>query len=172
MNRPDFLSLVPAAAAFDLSAAASAGGAPQSFRVARRRGRWWFVTPQGEVFFSLALNHIDASPLRYTSNGDLWQRKYGNSMEGWLKESLATELSDWGFKSVALTQEVVTRGLTNHRHSRAFTLEKYQGWACPIAISFRLPTFISGTPRYATPIFKPPNGPSGAITSPANTVRG
>ena len=47
-------------------------------------------------------------------------------MERWLKEAVATDLRAWGFNSVGWTQEVVTRGLTNHRHSRAFTFEEYQ----------------------------------------------
>lgn len=96
------------------------------FTLAQEGGRWWFLTPQGERFFSLGLNHIDPSPLRYPANGDLWQRKYGNSMQRWLKESVAPDLRAWGFNSVGWTQEVVTRGLTNHRHSRPFTFEEYQ----------------------------------------------
>jgi hypothetical protein len=131
MNRRDFLRLVPAAAAFGVSAYALASDPPRFFRVAQRQGRWWFVTPHGDAFFSLALNHIDPSPLRYASNGDLWQRKYGNSMERWLRESVAPDLRDWGFNSVGWTQEVVTRGLTNHRHSRAFTFEEYQWLGLP-----------------------------------------
>lgn len=96
------------------------------FTLAQRKGRWWLITPEGKPFFSIGLNHIDPSPLRYEVNGDLWQRKYGNSMEKWLKEAVAPDLKAWGFNSVGWTQEVVTRGLTNHRHSRAFTLEEYQ----------------------------------------------
>jgi hypothetical protein len=101
------------------------------FTVQKRDGRWWFVTPDDRPFFSLALNHIDPSPLRYEINGDLWQRKYGNSMERWLKEAVRPDLDAWGFNSVGWTQEVVTRGLSNHRHSRAFTFEEYQWLGLP-----------------------------------------
>jgi hypothetical protein len=101
------------------------------FRLAQRRGRWWFLAPEGQPFFSIGLNHIDPSPLRYLANGDVWQRKYGNSMERWLQESVAPDLRTWGFNSVGWTQEVVTRGLTNHRHSRAFTFEEYQWLGMP-----------------------------------------
>ena len=52
-------------------------------------------------------------------------------MERWLKESVAPDLRAWGFNSVGWTQEVVTRGLTNHRHSRAFTFEEYQWLGLP-----------------------------------------
>ena len=55
--------------------------------LAQRDGRWWFITSEGQRFFALGLNHIDPSPRRYASNGDLWQPKYGKSMERWLKES-------------------------------------------------------------------------------------
>jgi hypothetical protein len=96
------------------------------FTLQSYRGRWWFISPDGSPFFSLGLNHIDPSPLRFASNGNLWHDKYGNSMERWLKESVAPDLDDWGFNSVGWTQEVVTRGATNHRHSRAFTFEEYQ----------------------------------------------
>jgi len=96
------------------------------FRTAQRHGRWWLVAPEGEVFFSLGLNHIDSSPLRYPEAGDLWRRKYANSMERWLQESVRPDLLAWGFNSVGWVQEVVTRGLTNHRHSPSFTFEEYQ----------------------------------------------
>ncbi len=101
------------------------------FKLGKRHGRWWFINPQDELFFSIALNHIDPSPLRYAQNGDLWDRKYLNSMERWLKESVAPDLSAWRFNSVGWTQEVVTRGPTNHRHSRPFTLEEYRWLGLP-----------------------------------------
>jgi hypothetical protein len=108
-----------------------AESAARFFTVSRRSGRWWFVTPEGTPFFSIGLNHIDPSPLRFTTNGDLWKGKYGNSMERWLKESVAADLRAWGFNSVGWAQEVVTRGVTNHRHSRAFTFEEYQWLGLP-----------------------------------------
>lgn len=101
------------------------------FRLEQHGGRWWLITPEGKLFFSIALNHIDPSPLRYPENGDLWARKYSNSMELWLKQSVAPDLRAWGFNSVGWTQEVVTRGPTNHRHSRAFTFEEYQWLGLP-----------------------------------------
>lgn len=96
------------------------------FRLAEHRGRWWLRTPEGRLFFSLALNHIDSAPLRQEATREIWERKYGNSHERWLKESVRPHLLAWGFNSVGWVQEVVTRGLTNHRHSRNFTFEEYQ----------------------------------------------
>lgn len=110
---------------------AQSGAGTGFFTLVEREGRWWFITPKGEPFFSIGLNHIDPSPLRYEANGDLWERKYENSIEQWLKESVAPDLHAWGFNSVGWTQEVVTRGLTNHRHSRAFTFEEYQWLGLP-----------------------------------------
>ncbi len=108
-----------------------AGGQPGFFRTAQRHGRWWFITPEDEAFFSLGLNHIDSAPLRYPEAGDLWRRKYANSMERWLKEAVQLDLRAWGFNSVGWVQEVVTRSLTNHRHSSSFTFEEYQWLGMP-----------------------------------------
>jgi hypothetical protein len=96
------------------------------FTVGPRHGRSWFFTPAGDPFFSLGLNHIDPSPLRYLESGDVWWRKYGNRMERWIKEAVRPDLLAWGFNSVGWVQEVVTRGPTNHRHSPSFTFEEYQ----------------------------------------------
>jgi hypothetical protein len=129
MQRRHFITTFTGAA---ISASFSAAQPREAFfTLAQRSGRWWFVTPAGQPFFALGLNHIDPAPLRYVSNGDLWQRKYGNSMERWLKQAVAPDLHAWGFNSVGWTQEVVTRGLTNHRHSRHFTFEEYQWLGLP-----------------------------------------
>ena len=47
------------------------------FSLDRRHGRWWFIAPDGEPFFSLGLNHIDPASLRYPENIHIWQTKYG-----------------------------------------------------------------------------------------------
>ncbi len=101
------------------------------FTVEQRGGRWWFITPKDKLFYSIGLNHIDPSPLHYLENGDLWESKYGNSMEQWLKQSVSRDLSDWSFNSVGWTQEVVSHGPTNRRHSRSFTFEEYQWLGLP-----------------------------------------
>jgi hypothetical protein len=126
MNRRTLLASLAVAAL-----CRAAGQSPRFFAVAQRKGRWWLITPENRPFFSIGLNHIDPSPLRFTTNGGLWERKYSNSMEKWLKEAVSPDLKAWGFNSVGWTQEVVTRGLTNHRHSRAFTFEEYQWLGLP-----------------------------------------
>ncbi len=110
---------------------APAGGTTQPepdgfFTLGERKGHWFFIDPAGRPFFSVGLNHIDSASLRYAENIRIWRSRYGGSQQRWLQESVAPNLKAWGFNTVGWTQEVVTRGFTNHRHSRAFTLEEYQ----------------------------------------------
>lgn len=151
VNRRHFITAFASA-----SVAARAASQSSFYTLAQRQGRWWLITPDGRPFFSIGLNHIDPSPLRYESNGDLWQRKYGNSMEKWLKESVAIDLKAWGFNSVGWTQEVVTRGLTNHRHSRAFTLEEYQWFGLPYCHQLPFADFHQWEAETRYPDFKSP----------------
>lgn len=134
MNRRTFLSHVGTTALLSGIPTASlvtAAPAQTYFTLGQRGGRWWLLTPEGHPFFSLGLNHIDSSPLRYLEAGDLWQAKYGNSSERWLKESVRPDLLAWGFNSVGWTQEVVIRGEFIHRHSPSFTYEEYQWLGLP-----------------------------------------
>jgi len=87
--------------------------------------------PGGCALLFLGLNHIDPSPLRYEANGDLWQSKYGNAMERWLKEAVAPDCKPGASTASAGRRKSSTRGLTNHRHSRAFTFEEYQWLGLP-----------------------------------------
>jgi hypothetical protein len=95
------------------------------FTIGQRSGRWWFITPKGQPFFSIGLNHIDSATLRYTENVHIWRNRYANSMERWLKQ-VRNDLLSWDFNTVGWVQEVVTREDKNHRHSRNFTFEEYQ----------------------------------------------
>jgi hypothetical protein len=101
------------------------------FTIDRRHGRWWFVTPEDEPSFSVGVNHIDSATLRYPENVHIWRDAFGGSMERWLKEAVGPDLRRWGFNTVGWVQEVVTRTLTNHRHSRNFTFEEYQWLGLP-----------------------------------------
>ena len=96
------------------------------FTTEQRNGHWWFVTPEGQPFWSIGMNHIDSATLRYGESGDAWQSRYGNSEERWLRERVAPDLREWSFNSIGWVQEVVTRCPTNHRHSWNFTFEHYQ----------------------------------------------
>jgi hypothetical protein len=124
MNRRDFIGTALMSGGF-------AGRSPGFFRTAQRNGRWWFITPWDQPFFSLGFNHIDSAPLRYPETGELWKRKYRNSIEQWLKQTVRRDLLDWGFNSVGWTQEVVVIRPTIHRHSPGFTFEEYQWLGLP-----------------------------------------
>ncbi|MBX2815993.1 MAG: hypothetical protein KTR24_08345 [Saprospiraceae bacterium] len=91
-------------------------------------GHWWFLSPRGQLFFSLGVNHIDPASLHYPENVNIWKQKYGGSMTRWLQESVAVNLRDWGFNSVGWVQEVTVR---QWRHSRSFTHEEFQALGMP-----------------------------------------
>ena len=101
------------------------------FTLGKRKTHWFLIDPQGKPFFTLGLNHIDPSALRYPENIDIWRRKYGASVERWLKDAVRPDFERWGFNTAGWVQEVVTRTLTNHRHSRSFTYEEYQWLGMP-----------------------------------------
>jgi hypothetical protein len=113
-----------------LGAATAAAGqeAARFFTVRKRSGHWMLITPEGNPFFSLGLNHIDSSVLRHPEMIHIWREKYGNSTERWLKEAVAPDLRDWGFNTVGWVQDYVTATV---RHSPNFTYEEYQWLGLP-----------------------------------------
>ncbi len=101
------------------------------FQVHQYQGKWIFIDPEGKPFYSVALNHIDPASLMYEENRSIWREKYNNDIIKWLTQKVAPDLKSFGFNSVGWVQEVVTRGKTNHRHSRSFTYEEYQALNMP-----------------------------------------
>jgi len=75
---------------------------PESVR--QMYGAW-----AGEPLFSVAMNYIDSTTLRYEENSGIWRERYGNSEERWIRTGVRPNRLDWGFNSVGWTQEVVTR---------------------------------------------------------------
>jgi len=98
------------------------------FTLDQWKGHWWLITPEGQPFFSLGLNHIDPASMRYPENIHIWRNKYGGSITKWLKESVAPNLKRWGFNTVGWVQEVTVR---HWRHSRSFTYEEYKALNMP-----------------------------------------
>lgn len=98
------------------------------FTLAERKGHWWLITPAGEPFFTMGLNHIDPASLRYPENIDIWRKKYGGSTIRWIKESVAPNLKAWGFNTVGWVQEVTVK---KWQHSRAFTIDEYRALDMP-----------------------------------------
>lgn len=103
------------------------------FTLGRAHDRTWLVDPTGNLFFTIGKNHLDPASLRAPESGDLWVRKYGNSVERWLKERVRPDLEAWGFNSVGWNQDMASNGVTNHRQSRLFTHEEYQWLGLPYA---------------------------------------
>jgi hypothetical protein len=101
------------------------------FRLTQAAGRTWLADPQGRLFFSVGLNHIDPSPLRFAERGRLWQERYRNSNEIWLKTKVRPDLVKWGFNSVGWVQEMASNGITDHKQSRNFIFEEYQWLGLP-----------------------------------------
>ncbi len=108
------------------------------FTVAKKNGRWWLITPEGEYIFSIGLNHVDPAAIRFLASDGIWEEKYGNSMEKWLPKVKA-DLTNWGFNCLGWEQEVVIIQPEMHRHSRSFTFEEYQWLGMPY---FHLLPFI------------------------------
>ncbi len=98
------------------------------FALGKLKGRWFFIDPEGKPFFSVAMNHIDSSTLRYPENAHVWEEKYGNDQIRWITESVAPNLRRWGFNSVGWVQEVTIR---NRPHTPSFTFEEYQALGMP-----------------------------------------
>lgn len=98
------------------------------FTLGQRDGRWWLIQPNGEPFFSIGLNHIDPASLRYPENIHIWQEKYSGSTIRWIKESVAPNLTEWGFNTVGWVQEVTVR---QWQHSRPFTVDEYRAIGMP-----------------------------------------
>ena len=140
MKRRDFIAhAVPAAAFLTAASGKALAAAVQPvqttqptpagyFTLGRLGERWMLLTPDRKPFFSVGLNHIDSSPLRYPENLAKWEQRYGNDTIKWIRESVSPNLKSWGFNSVGWVQEVSIR---KHAHTPAFTLEEYRGLDMP-----------------------------------------
>jgi len=132
MERRDFLMALSSVCG-TACLAKERGAQGRYFSLAKDGDRWWLMDTNGLKFFSIGKNHIDPASLRYRESGDLWQRKYGNSVERWLKEKVRPDLESWGFNSIGWNQDMASNGATNHRQSRLFTYEEYQWLGMPYA---------------------------------------
>jgi hypothetical protein len=101
------------------------------FTLGKVANRWAFLDLERKPFFSVGLNHIDPATLRYSENRSIWIEKYQNDIHQWLKKKVRKDLLAWGFNTAGWTQEVITHGMTNHRHSRCFTAEEYRALGMP-----------------------------------------
>jgi hypothetical protein len=131
MQRRDFIKAgALASSGLVLGSQSTAGGGQSFFSVGKRHGRWCFNHPDGRVFWSIGMNHVDPASLRYEESGGVWETRYHNSMQEWLRQ-VKRDLTGWGFNTLGWNQEVVTINEQNHRHSRGFTYEEYQWLGMP-----------------------------------------
>jgi agarase len=73
------------------------------FRVEKIGGRFWFIDPEGNLFLSKGVNHVNylgdyAPSLGYSPYNRYVMEKYG-SVEKWVKETIA-RLRSWGFNTI------------------------------------------------------------------------
>ncbi|MFC1734655.1 hypothetical protein ACFL1X_00955 [Candidatus Hydrogenedentota bacterium] len=94
------------------------------FRVEKIKGRWWFITPEGNAFISMGINHIESTFLKYPDNIHIWKKRYGSD-ERWIKEGVVPDLKKWNFNTIGWTQEVAAKGML---HSPGWRYPEYQ-WA-------------------------------------------
>lgn len=79
------------------------------FRVAQSEsGSWCFIDPDGKPFFSLALNHLDDTDLRYPHNVEIFERKYG-SRQAWTK-GVVRDLQGLNFNTIGWTSQYISGG--------------------------------------------------------------
>lgn len=71
-------------------------------------GSWSFVDTSGKPFFSVGLNHIDDSDLRYPHNVDVFEQKYG-TRENWFK-GVIDDLAHLQFNTLGWTQQYISGG--------------------------------------------------------------
>jgi hypothetical protein len=98
------------------------------FTLDQRKGHWCLITPDGDPFFTIGLNHIDPASLRYPENLKIWKDKYHGSTLEWIEKSVSPHLKAWGFNTVGWVQEVT---VLKWQHSRAFTVDEYRALGMP-----------------------------------------
>ena len=92
------------------------------FRVEQIDGRWWFITPEGNGFISMGMNHFDLAALKHKDNIHIFRNRYGGSNDRYIVEGVAKPLREWGFNTIGWTQESVSgrwldpKTLLQHSH--------------------------------------------------------
>lgn len=73
------------------------------FQVAERDGKWWLVTPEGNAFISIGINHVQpygyyAPLLGYSPYQKEILKRYGD-VQGWTRDT-ELRLREWGFNTI------------------------------------------------------------------------
>jgi hypothetical protein len=110
------------------------------FDVREIDGRWWFVSPEGNAFFSVGMNHLDLAALKHADNIHIFQNRYAGSTERFIREGISAPLRAWGFNTIGWTQELVggTWGVpgTALRHSPEWDLSQLRRAGLPFVYNF------------------------------------
>ena len=101
-----------------VSAAVAAAAGGKFFRVETHISTLVVCNALRRAVFSVAINHIDFTTLRYEENFSVWRERCGNCEERWIRTGVRPNLLDWGFISVGRMREVMQGTPTNRRHSQ------------------------------------------------------
>lgn len=114
-------------------------GSPGFFRLAKINDIWWFLTPTGEKFVSLGINHIEPALICSQSNRRQFMKKYGddlllptgapnvdgNAARRWLENSMNL-VREWGFNTLGVHNPIPQQEMPYVAKFRPLTLD---GWA-------------------------------------------
>ncbi|MGN7799557.1 agarase [Leifsonia sp. 22587] len=114
-----------------------------AFRVQRLPGRWSFVDAAGRAFVSAGVAHAEVTNLQYPHNLAIFRERYG-SVQRWLREGVAADLTAWNFTTVSATEEYVSgSGLGTSGaaidigHSAGWPAEHYLATGMPYCVPVR-----------------------------------
>ena len=87
------------------------------FRLERIDGRWWFITPEGNAFLSLGVNHVD------------YREDYSPEFVSFV----CSLLNDWGFNTIGWSQESLSPRFVKGQvvHSRGWGPAQYEDVTMP-----------------------------------------
>jgi len=77
------------------------------FRLEKAK-RWWLVTPEGNAFLSLGMNHVHSGWINQAYNADHWLKQFGASNYGdeafraGLRTFVKSNLNDFGFNTLGI----------------------------------------------------------------------
>lgn len=111
------------------------------FRTEKINDRWWFVTPEGNGFLSVGINHLDLAALKHPDNVHIFRERYGGQDDRFIKEGIAAPLRDWGFNTIGWTQELVggvwMKPNSILRHSHEWTQRQFHVAGLPYVYNLK-----------------------------------
>lgn len=130
--------------------------APAVFTVRRLPSRWSLVDGGGRVFVSAGVAHAEVTNLQYPHNAGIFRDRYG-TVERWLRDGVAADLTAWNFNTISATEEYVSgTGLGTSGapidigHSPGWPAEYYRATGMPYCVPVRALEIESwnGHPHY------------------------